>query len=468
MLRCKPVQTPALLKQSASSKYQKVFDSRKRRVRGMWLRNGQYFANLAVADDLGRKTSRWVPLVGTTFTEAKADYDRLRVEREDDRLRPLGLSPTLQDYLDQVYTRQAEASGKRDSSIAKEASYLQRWAEKIGHLRLNKLRPHHLNRFLTDLADEDYSGRSINLFLIAIRALLKAALRDGYLKPPMPYVGLTWQRVDTKTRQLVTPAEIDQFCAVARQASKNGITFVDYLRLLQFSGARRSEALRLRWRDVNLTGGLLTIGAEGDAKNRQPRHVDLNPQLKALLTEMKTRRQPDSEWLFPSPQRGDKDASTKTFMESLRLTRKAAGVVCLACGKITVIADPSTVSACPACRSEQLECKAQLFSKKMQKFGFHDLRHHFISYAVMSGVDFMTVANWCGHQDGGILIGKVYGHLAEGHKKTQATRVSFGPPPVLVPATATSTQGEMDSTNCDEPCDAVGQPEQPNHELIAS
>ena len=84
MLRCKPVQTPALLKQSASSKYQKVFDSRKRRVRGMWLRNGQYFANLAVADDLGRKTSRWVPLVGTTFTEAKADSDRLRVEREDE------------------------------------------------------------------------------------------------------------------------------------------------------------------------------------------------------------------------------------------------------------------------------------------------------------------------------------------------------------------------------------------------
>jgi len=49
----------------------------------MWLRNGQYFANFAVVDDLGRKASRWVPLVGTTFTEAKADYDRLRVERED-------------------------------------------------------------------------------------------------------------------------------------------------------------------------------------------------------------------------------------------------------------------------------------------------------------------------------------------------------------------------------------------------
>jgi len=44
--------------------------------------------------------------------------------------------------------------------------------------------------------------------------------------------------------------------------------------------------------------------------------------------------------------------------------------------------------------------------------GFHDCRHFFISYAVMSGIDYMTIARWVGHKDGGILIGKVYGHLS--------------------------------------------------------
>jgi hypothetical protein len=63
-------------------------------------------------------------------------------------------------------------------------------------MRLNKVRPHHLNRVLTDLAGQDYSGRSVNLFLIAIRGLLKAALRDGHVKPPLPFDGLGWQRVD--------------------------------------------------------------------------------------------------------------------------------------------------------------------------------------------------------------------------------------------------------------------------------
>jgi integrase len=421
----------ALPRKSTASIYQKVFDARKRRIRGLWQRNGRFFANLTVADDLGHKTSQWVPLAGASVAEAKADYDRLRVERADDRLRPLGLTPTLRDYIQDTYQQQLAASGKRASSIEKEQSYLRRWSTQIGHLRLNKLRAHHLNRFLTELANERYSGRSINLFLIAIRSVLKAALRDAHIKPPLPFEGLTWHRVDTKSRQLFTAAEIDQLCDVARQVSKNGQAFTDYLRLMQYSGARRSEALRIRWRDVNFQNGHVTIGAEGDAKNRKPRHVDFNSQLKALLTEMKERRQPDSEWLFPSPQRGDKDVPTKTFMESLRLARKAAGIVCLDCGKATAT---TTDQRCSQCQSERLEPRARLLPPKLQAFAFHDLRHHFISYAVMSGVDFMTVANWCGHQDGGVLIGKVYGHLAEGHKKLQAARLTFGVAPVPGPS----------------------------------
>ena len=64
---------------------------------------------------------------------------------------------------------------------------------------------------------------------------------------------------------------------------------------------------------------------------------------------------------------------------------------------------------------------------KLGDFGFHDCRHHFISMCVMSGVDFMTIASWAGHRDGGVLIGKVYGHLANEHRKAMAERVNFGP-----------------------------------------
>ena len=61
----------------------------------------------------------------------------------------------------------------------------------------------------------------------------------------------------------------------------------------------------------------------------------------------------------------------------------------------------------------------------LPSFGFHDCRHHFISMAVMSGIDYMTIARWVGHQDGGILIGRVYGHLSNEHAQRQARKVSF-------------------------------------------
>ncbi len=50
-----------------------------------------------------------------------------------------------------------------------------------------------------------------------------------------------------------------------------------------------------------------------------------------------------------------------------------------------------------------------------------------ISMCVMSGIDFMTIAAWVGHKDGGVLIGKVYGHLANEHRKAMAERVNFEP-----------------------------------------
>ena len=175
--------------------------------------------------------------------------------------------------------------------------------------------------------------------------------------------------------------------------TKNGQQFCDYVRLMAYSGARRNEALALRWADVDFEQEKLTIERQAyddekdeTTKNATARTVDFNAALKKHLLEMKMRRVPDSQWLFPSPQRGAKDVHAMSFRESLELVRAHA---------------------------------------KLRPVGFHDLRHHFISYCVMSGIDYMTIAKWVGHKDGGILIGKVYGHLDATHVKKQAQRVNF-------------------------------------------
>ena len=248
--------------------------------------------------------------------------------------------------------------------------------------------------------------------------------------------GIPWQRTEKKAHRLQTREDIDQFCQAALVATKNGSEFADYIRLLSLCGAREQETIKLRWADVDFEHKLLTIGADADTKNREARRVDLNAELEIHLKAMHARRAPDSQWLFPSPQRGDQDDRAKTFRESLLLTRAVSGCICQDCKQIKF--GKETLQACPECQSTRLEHKEKVLPDHLQKFGFHDCRHHFISFAVMSGIDYMTIARWVGHKDGGILIGKVYGHLSNEHAQAQAARLNFGPAILPLPQAATA------------------------------
>jgi site-specific recombinase XerD len=53
----------------------------------------------------------------------------------------------------------------------------------------------------------------------------------------------------------------------------------------------------------------------------------------------------------------------------------------------------------------------------------HSLRHFFVSNAIEAGLDFATIAAWVGHQDGGALVAKTYGHLRESHSDNMAERM---------------------------------------------
>ena len=228
--------------------------------------------------------------------------------------------------------------------------------------------------------------RTCNGALVAFNNLLRAAKTDKYLKI-LPTAEIKRFKAATGERRLYTLSEIDRICTKALEVTKNGLQFGDYLRFLAFTGGREQESLKVRWEDVKFDRKQVCIGWDGNPKNDQSRWVDMSPVLVAHLREMQKRRAPDSQWLFPSPQRGEKDIAAKTFRESRVLARKAA---------------------------------------ELPAFGFHDCRHFFVSQAVMSGVDYMTIAKWIGHRDGGLLIGKVYGHLSDEHTQKQAGKLSFG------------------------------------------
>jgi integrase len=397
---------------SHAASFTKVLDGRKQPVRGLWQRNGRFYAQISVEEfATGTKRMKRVPLVGKdgnpveTVAQAITELNRLRTHRSEDTLPQLGRTPTFAEYADKYLEAVRAAKEKKESTIDKEEHIIDLWKDHLGGIRLDKIRPVHVAAFMDKRMKSGVSKRTAKLDVIVFRNVLKRArdVDEIIRELPVP-AGLNRKlKSVAPKRELFPPQDLESLCAAAMAkrgdgapVTKNGQQFCDYVRLMAYSGARRNEALALKWTDVDFDNEKLSVERQASdkvdedesPKNGTGRTVDFNPALKKLLNEMKERRAPDSKWIFPSPQRGKKDIHAMSFRESLELARNHA---------------------------------------KLRRVGFHDCRHHFISMAVMSGVDFMTIASWVGHRDGGVLIGKVYGHLANEHKKVMAEKMNFEP-----------------------------------------
>jgi integrase len=324
-----------------------------------------------------------------TVAEAVNAMNKLKAKREDNSL---SLSPKrtpiFAEYAKQYLAHCEALQNKTKGTILRERGCIHNLIPVIGELRLRQINKAVVMRYMAGRKKQGMSGSSINIEVITLRNVLRHAIAEGLLTN-LQIDGVEWLRYETKKRRLVSAEEIDRVCQAAiKHAPLSGQMLADFIRLMAYSGGRWRETLRLRWKDVDLERGQLTFGSDGQTKNRQSRVVDFNERLKAHLLEMSKRRQPDSGFIFPSPRRGESDAPTVTLNKALNTAREKSGV---------------------------------------RDFTCHLCRHFFISMCVMSGIDFMTIARWVGHQDGGILIGKVYGHLSNEPAKRQAQKVDFGP-----------------------------------------
>jgi integrase len=245
------------------------------------------------------------------------------------------------------------------------------------------------------------SGRAIDLDIIALRHILEYALTKKYVaRNPIG----KWKKMAAKPKKvrLVPNEELQKMLETARSGIVQGRQFADYLRLLAASGGREQEALRLRWSvNVDWTGRRLGFGQDGLSKFGKERWMPFNPKLESLLKEMHERRDLEVDWLFPSPRLAGGPAHPVTSYKKALISLKK-------------------------------QCGTQ------DGFGFHHLRHYFISWCVMSKVDLVTIADWVGHEDIN-LIARIYTQITNEHSARQAASVSFEPPSQSVPAPAPAT-----------------------------
>ena len=365
-------------KSSSDKSFSRVLDSNNQPIRGLWRRRKIFYARINTTDLAGKRTQRRVPLKAQTLIQAQAELEKLKQNRTVPPRRRT--SPIWSNYWP-TYISQIHQL-KRPRTVDSEKLHCEHWTEAIGRISIHLIRKSHLLQYRSAKLKAGWTGRTVNLAITVLSNVLNHA-QDNGLIDTLPTTGLKPIRWKPKKRPLFALEQIEAICVAAVKNTRNGQLLADYVRLMARCGARATETLRLMWSDVDWGQQQLNIGSDGLSKNHESRAVDFNDALAELLEEMRARSN-GSAYLFPAPRMFGEDAPARSLKEALYKARALAGV---------------------------------------DGFGFHDCRHYFISHAVMSGIDYMTIARWVGHKDGGVLIGRVYGHLNDEHAKRQAKKL---------------------------------------------
>ena len=362
-----------------AARFLPVFDSRKRKIRGLIRRGDKFYAQMRIVGPDGKSRPVRIPLETTSLVEAQKELEKKRTENRKGEMHLPGNRPNFEKLVAD-YQKSAQFLGKKLGTRENEIQALNRWTKHLGGVRVDWIRPDRMTDFRDRRKAQGVSARTINLDLVAFNNAMAYAVERGWLTFA-PRLKKLKEREPAK-RALLTAGDIERLLrACTPKVTKNAQELRFYIRFLVLTGCREQEALKVRWQEVDLWNQQVTIGADGDTKTGRHRAVNLTLELKELLHEMSATRAPDSSFLFPSPQRGDRDIPAHSLRESFKMVRAKA---------------------------------------KLPWVGFHDFRHFFASQCVMAGIDFMTVASWLGHSDGGVLVGRVYGHLADAHKARMA------------------------------------------------
>jgi len=190
--------------------------------------------------------------------------------------------------------------------------------------------------------------------------------------------GLSYVPLVKTTMQLPEPDQVERLRnEVYLRSSRHGTCGGWLFDFLLFSGARIESATEVRWEDVKWGSGELYFRK---AKRNHNYTVPLFDHLRGLLDRMKAAN--------PEAKPTDKILPTESL-------KRVLGNACK--------------------------------DLKLSHLSHHDLRHLFATRCIEAGVDIPTISRWLGHQDGGALAMKTYGHLRKEHSQAQAAKVDFLP-----------------------------------------
>ncbi len=267
-------------------------------------------------------------------------------------------------------------------TVSNDRHYEQFWKERLPNMRLVNITPALLDTVKGELLAKKLANQTVLHYLKFLRHILNLAVRDRHLNQS-PFAQVTMPKV-TKGRLRYLSMEEEQQLLKAI-----GLTYAPWVRLAILSGLRQAEQFRLKWTDVDLERGILTLP---QTKAGDCQYAYLNQEAIEIFKGFTSWK--DSQWVFPSQTQGT-PLDPKNFYHRVYA---------------------------PALQQAGLNSKQ---GDKAQNVDWHTLRHTFASRLGMSGATEQEIAACLRHSSTALV--KRYTHLSQAHLHSVTEKVSqFG------------------------------------------
>ncbi|GEM_PF-1680550 len=284
----------------------------------------------------------------------------------------------LSDFIGEYIDKSTLVKAPR--TLIREKKVFENFCSFTGDIRLNEITPNVMENYRRFRLDSGISPSTVNLEFRHLKVAFNAAKR-WKLIAENPLDGIRYIRV--------AQSEYPRYLSLEDiQRVRNAFRNTDFENLVDFylgTGARLGEGLSLRWSDLDLKKGLVTIKGI-NAKGKRNRVISLNhsPMLLDILRNMKKRG--DGKVFGPQ----DKKGKELPQWSEWRVGRHISKV-------LTSIGLPWATC--------------------------HTFRHTFASHLVMAGVPLYTVQKLLGHAQ--IDTTMIYAHLAPEHNEAMMARLPY-------------------------------------------
>ncbi|UNK42931.1 tyrosine recombinase XerC [Luteimonas sp. S4-F44] len=238
------------------------------------------------------------------------------------------------------------------------------WAEDGGHAGLRGLQPDDIRAFVAAGHRGGLSAKSLQRRLSACRSFYRWLLRHGHVVAN-PAAGVRGPKAPRKLPQVLDVDEATQLVEVPTDAPL-GLRDRALLELFYSSGLRLAELVALRWRDLDLDGGLVTVLGKGSRQRSVPVGSHAVAALRAWRADSASGADAP---VFPG--RGGGPITARAVQMRLRLLAQRQGL--------------------------------------FKRVHPHLLRHSFASHVLESSGDLRGVQELLGHAD--IATTQIYTHL---------------------------------------------------------